>query len=311
GPGRSPFVLPIPPKVYTPEFSGLNDKTVLRGKSLEMQVTAVGVDPQKGAVRYELVESEVKALKMDAETGRLQWEPAKTDAAGRYAAQVFVYQQKGEKPILKGDFIITLKEVNREPVLTEIKGRSVLIGNSLEFLAKATDPDPDDQLTFSLKDAPDGASIDPSTGAFTWTPTEATETKEHTLEVVVTDGGKLSSSQFVTINVLEDKRRYTYFIGVVTENGEREAWLYDVSTRKETKLKEGTPFDIAGVSGFVFVIGRDFFEYQSNGSTYRLALGKSLRDPQLLAAPGKTAARPPMAKKPVVTQAADKKKTIQ
>jgi hypothetical protein len=42
------------------------------------------------------------------------------------------------------------------------------------FTATATDSDlPAQALTFSLVSAPPGAAIDASTGAFSWTPTEA------------------------------------------------------------------------------------------------------------------------------------------
>lgn len=44
---------------------------------------------------------------------------------------------------------------------------------SSTFTAVATDSDPGDILTYSLVGAPAGAAIDPSTGVFTWTPSEA------------------------------------------------------------------------------------------------------------------------------------------
>ncbi len=46
--------------------------------------------------------------------------------------------------------------------------------SELVFQASAIDPDvPADTLTYSLDEAPTGATINPSTGTFRWTPTEA------------------------------------------------------------------------------------------------------------------------------------------
>ncbi|MEM3129373.1 MAG: Ig domain-containing protein, partial [Nitrososphaerales archaeon] len=60
-------------------------------------------------------------------------------------------------------------------------------------------------LTFSLVGAPAGASINPSTGVFTWTPTEEQGPDAYTFDVVVTDNGdpNLSDSETITVTVDE------------------------------------------------------------------------------------------------------------
>lgn len=55
------------------------------------------------------------------------------------------------------------------------------------FTASATDPDVGQTLSFSLLGAPDGASIDPDTGAFTWTPSESQGPNIFVFAVRVTD----------------------------------------------------------------------------------------------------------------------------
>ena len=61
---------------------------------------------------------------------------------------------------------------NSSPVLGPIGNRIVYLGETLTFTAMATDRDlPPQQLSFTLDaGAPAGASINPITGAFTWTP---------------------------------------------------------------------------------------------------------------------------------------------
>ena len=75
----------------------------------------------------------------------------------------------------------------------------------LTILFTAKNPD-DDTLTFSLDPgAPTGASIDPVTGVFTWTPTEAQGPGSYSVTVRVTDDGtpSLDDSQEVPIEVRE------------------------------------------------------------------------------------------------------------
>ena len=59
----------------------------------------------------------------------------------------------------------------------------------LTVTASATDADlPADTLTYSLVTAPTGATINPSTGVFTWTPGEADGPGTHNVTVRVSDG---------------------------------------------------------------------------------------------------------------------------
>jgi len=63
---------------------------------------------------------------------------------------------------------IDVEAINDLPVLTVPAEVTVLTGDVLNVTAQATDVEPGD-LTFSLSDAPLGASINPDTGALRWT----------------------------------------------------------------------------------------------------------------------------------------------
>jgi hypothetical protein len=72
----------------------------------------------------------------------------------------------------------------------------------LAFTATATDPDAGQILTFSLDaPAPAGATINASTGAFSWTPTEAQGPAAIPITIRVTDNGSGNLSDFETIAV--------------------------------------------------------------------------------------------------------------
>jgi hypothetical protein len=95
--------------------------------------------------------------------------------------------------------------INAAPVLEPIGNRAVNEQSLLSFTATATDADtPAQTVTFSLDDAPAGASITPG-GAFTWTPTEFQGPGVYNVTVRVTDSGSpvLSDAETILITVNE------------------------------------------------------------------------------------------------------------
>ena len=94
---------------------------------------------------------------------------------------------------------------NQPPVLDPVGAQSVDELVLLTFTATASDPDVGDSLLFSLSGEPAGASIDPNSGVFSWTPTEAQGPGLFTFSVVVTDDGtpSLADSESITVTVDE------------------------------------------------------------------------------------------------------------
>ena len=83
---------------------------------------------------------------------------------------------------------ITVTDSNRAPVLSPIGNQTVEEGNTLTFTPSATDPD-GDTLTYSANNLPDGASFDPTTATFSWTPTYAQAGNYVDVEFTVMDNG--------------------------------------------------------------------------------------------------------------------------
>ena len=77
--------------------------------------------------------------------------------------------------------------------------------STLTLRVLATDPDPGENLTYSLVTAPDGMTIDAQTGVITWTPAEGTGPGSYPVTVKVTDNGvpPLSATTSFTITVNE------------------------------------------------------------------------------------------------------------
>jgi hypothetical protein len=103
---------------------------------------------------------------------------------------------------LLGSFTV---HYNADPVLAPIANQSVDEGSALGFTASATDADSGQALTYSLVGAPAGASIDPVTGVFSWTPVDddptGTPQDNYTFTVRVTDDAGASDEQPVTVTV--------------------------------------------------------------------------------------------------------------
>src|SRR6185312_779432 len=77
---------------------------------------------------------------------------------------------------------------NTTPVLAAISDKYVLVGQTIQFTASATDAESAWQtLTFSLSNSPAGASINPTSGVFSWTTTNAPVPSTNTITVRVTD----------------------------------------------------------------------------------------------------------------------------
>ena len=99
-------------------------------------------------------------------------------------------------------FSITVAAFNDAPVLGAIGKKTVVLGSTRSFTETATDVDlPAQALTFSLTGTvPDGASIDPSTGQFTWTPSGPQAGATYAIGVRVSDGTLFDDEQ-ITIGV--------------------------------------------------------------------------------------------------------------
>ena len=98
---------------------------------------------------------------------------------------------------------ISVASVNDAPVLAAIPNQTVNLGSSLVFTVSASDVDlPNDTLTYSLTGTvPAGASIDPTSGIFSWTPTTDQAGNIYPVGVRVTDAGGLHADQTVNIGV--------------------------------------------------------------------------------------------------------------
>jgi len=97
-----------------------------------------------------------------------------------------------------------LLAVNHAPVLAPIADCTIVESATLTFTNSATDPDvPANELTFSLDpNPPTGATINATSGVFTWTPSLKYASMTNSISVRVTDNGVPPASDDKTFKVI-------------------------------------------------------------------------------------------------------------
>jgi hypothetical protein len=101
---------------------------------------------------------------------------------------------------LLSNVIAALPPLNLPPVLAPLGNQSVLKNQPLQFTVPATDPD-NDPITYSASSLPTGASLNPTNGTFSWTPT-ASQLGTYSVTFTATDARGLSASTTTLISVL-------------------------------------------------------------------------------------------------------------
>jgi hypothetical protein len=188
-----------------PDLAPIEDRSIERGETVSFTATATDPDLPANTLTYTLDDSAPQGATIDPVTGEFTWTPTASQAAGAYTITVLVIDDGSPSLADSETFTVNLVETNLSPDLAPIENRTVEEGQTLSFIATATDPN-GDELTFILDDsAPEGASIDPNSGEFIWTPTADQAPGEYEITVLVTDNGSpsLVDSETFTVTVTE------------------------------------------------------------------------------------------------------------
>ncbi|MBT8193302.1 MAG: tandem-95 repeat protein [Acidimicrobiia bacterium] len=136
---------------------------------------------------------------IDPLLGLFGWTPTEAQGPGSYTFDVVVSDNTGLED--RETITVTVNEVNDAPLLDPIGDQAVDELTLLSFTATASDTDlPPNTLTFSLVGEPPGAAIT-SDGAFSWMPSEAQGPGVYSFDVIVTDDGALTLSDYETITI--------------------------------------------------------------------------------------------------------------
>lgn len=156
------------------------------------------------------------------------------------------FRTSDHDPVLVG--IELVPDTNDAPVLAPVPAQAVRWGNVLTVGVSASDAD-GDLLTYSLVDAPAGATIDPATGVVTFAPSSS-QVGALTLTAAVSDG-ELTVTTPVAVTVEKRPTRLVYS-GAATGQFSDPATVAATLTDDGGQALQGQPIDGASVA---FTIG--------------------------------------------------------
>jgi hypothetical protein len=200
------FTITLTEQNIAPSITAPASQTIAEGAALNVAFVATDPDLPANQLTFSIVNAPTGAI-LDSGTGLVSWTPTEAQGPGVYSIQVRV-SDNAPTPLFRTNTMqVTVTEVNVAPILAVLADRTVTETTPLAFTAVAQDADlPLQALTFALDTPPAGASINPTTGAFTWTPTEAQGPGRYTIVVRVTDSGVPARSDTKSFEVVVNEQ---------------------------------------------------------------------------------------------------------
>jgi len=195
--------------------TGIN---IQAGEKLLLQAT--GTDPDLGQkLKYSLSGAPSGAT-INSTSGLISWS-TKASNAGSFSFKVVATDNGVPKLSANCPVSVAVTTANRAPSLAAIADKTATVGSALSFTASASDPDAGQTLSFSLSGEPSGATINASTGKFSWVPTsdQASAAANYSFTVKVTDSGSPALSAERTVKVALQGSSGTQTVGFTSKLG--------------------------------------------------------------------------------------------
>jgi uncharacterized protein (TIGR03437 family) len=178
-----------------------NAQTVTLDEDTSRAITLTSSDPDNDSVNYIVVSAPAHGTLSGSGAARTYTPNANFNGADSFTFKV-------NDSLLDSNTAtvgITVNPVNDRPVLTVPGAQTVNAGALLTFTVTATDVDSGQTLTYSATGLPSGASFNPSTRQFSWTPT-GNQAGSSTVSFTVTDNGTpvLSDTKQVSLTVVNE-----------------------------------------------------------------------------------------------------------
>jgi hypothetical protein len=261
------FIVPVANNT-APVLAAIPSQTVNEGSLLNFTASATDASLPAGDLIYSLIGAPGGAT-INPSTGVFSWTPSEARGPEIYN---FTVRASDGRLAHNQPVIVTVNEVNIAPVLAAIPAQTAIEGTLLTFTASATDADlPANTLTYSLTGAPAGASIDPSTGVFTWTPTEVQGPGTFNFTVRVSDGD-LADDQPVSVTVVVPLPSPE-----VDTDGDGLSDLLEYAFMTSPGTPNGNPFRVTGSTAGTVTL--EFpWNWQANGLSWQVRHGADLSD---------------------------------
>src|SRR4030095_14935468 len=224
------FTVTVNESNSAPVLAVIANQTVNEGSLLTVTASGNDSDVPANTLTYSLEPGAPAGMTINASSGVLSWTPS--EAQGPSSSPVTVRVSDNGTTSLRDTrtFSVTVNEVNSAPVLGVIANQTVNEGSLLTLTASATDADvPSNNLTYSLDaGAPSGASINSSSGVFSWTPSEAQGPGSYPITVRATDNGTPSLSDAKSFTVTVNEVNSAPVLGVIANQTVNEGSLLTV-----------------------------------------------------------------------------------
>ena len=182
----------------TPVISPIGNQSVNEEESLTLSITATDLDGDDISLSTTTLPSNATFTDNSDGTGTFTFSPNHTQS-GEYSVTFTASDGSFSD---EETIIITVVNVNREPVLSQIDNQSLNEGESLTIPITSTDPD-GDNITLSTTTLPSNATFTDNsdgTGTLSFSP-DFTQSKEYTIIFTASDGD-LSDDETITITVI-------------------------------------------------------------------------------------------------------------
>jgi len=179
-------------------------------------------DPDGDTLTFSLT-STIAGMSINSNTGVITWSPSSSQTGPN---QVTVQVSDGNGGTATQSFTLTIS-ANNPPVLNSIGNKAVNEGVLLQFPISGSDSD-GDALTFSTGPLPLGATFNPTTKTFSWTPTFLQAGTFPNIIFSVTDG-QVIVSETITITVNNVNRIPVITSIPTTTATEDTLYTYDVN----------------------------------------------------------------------------------
>ncbi len=291
------FVKPRPPIPYELEIPSSVDRVATRGMSFEYTFAPTNYDPALGKPAFQLLSTDAKDLSFDPATGKVSWKPSEDYPLGPVAVKVDVKHPSAKDGHVVAELAIEVRALNLPPTLSIDKIPPAILTRLWTLPLNLADPETaKNKLTIKLTGAPEGLTANADEGRLEWTPDEPVLPGEYPVTVAVTDNGTppLTTTQSITITVEDDNAMFTYLVGIIAENGERQAHLFNRLRNKETIVKPGDKIEVADIHATVESIDIRAVRLKEDEKFFQLEIGQNLRERRPL----------PPEPKPAATEAA-------
>ena len=124
-----------------PVIDPIADQEIAEETLLTFTVTTVDPDVPANLLTYSLGGADIAGMAIDPVSGVFTWTPSENQGAGVYTVVVRV-EDDGSPPLADEEAVlITVTEVNTDPVLDPIGDQIAVLGTELTFTATGSDPD--------------------------------------------------------------------------------------------------------------------------------------------------------------------------